>query len=315
METVSFDLYVLGLADSRVETRRALIRAVAVLGALEHREAEARLGASDAPLFQGLDRERAQELVDKLREAGAKVEVRPVVGRPPAAVAPGPVQRCPSCGLEQPAENDECAGCGLVFAKREREQVRAMRRTRLSEEAALKAGQVREEWVRRAKAHLARFPLAKGAVEPFARFLRDGDVPFLRLDSDEGPVLLTTLRLLGVRDGKQLSCPYELMADVDVGGGLVLRRGAVRLQLRFCGELPWDGKAVRQLSWRLVRESAEFASVVMDWVFARSFMCESCGTGELQYRLERSEVHGRCTRCAADHAVDLEEALLIPLSP
>ncbi len=315
MDTVSFDIFVLGLREGTTEGRRGLVRTVAGLGELEHREAERRLRETQRPVFEALSREAALKVVNGLELAGATVEIRPVVGRPPAVERLGATQTCPECGFEQPAERNDCASCGVVFAKREREQVRQMRRSRVAEEAAIKAAQVRAEWAKRAAAFLQRNPLPADAAAPFAQVLRPAETPFLRLDSEEGPLLLTTLRLLALREGAVLSCPYELMADIDMGGGLVVRKDQMRMVLRFHGELVVDGRPVRQAAWRMTRESAQYDSVLMDWVYARSFTCDACGEGELQYRLQNGKVHGRCTRCAADHMIDCEDALLIPLPP
>jgi hypothetical protein len=176
-----------------------------------------------------------------------------------------------------------------------------------------KQTEARTEWIQRAKTFLEGHPVDEGALGLFSRSVDNDEVPFLVLSSDEGPILLTSRRVLSQREGKTASIPYELISDVDLGGGFVQRRNRERFQLSFHSELPFPGGAAKSLVWFLEKDSAFYKDVVMDWVFARSFACGSCGATDLDYRLEGSKVHTRCMHCATDHEIRLDQAVALPI--
>jgi hypothetical protein len=200
-----------------------------------------------------------------------------------------------------------------VFAKWERESIQRMQRESRLEEALSRAMVVREEWNERAKALLERRPLDPAASVPFEEVLLRDEIPFLALVSDEGPILLTSRRLLSHRDDDFAVIPYELVSDVDFGGGLVPRKNRVRMLLTFHSPLASAAGPLKKLEWWLDKDSAFSREIVMDWAFARSFLCGSCGARELEHRLEGTTNHFRCMRCATDHEVDLKEAVAIPI--
>ena len=314
MQVVSFDIYFLGLKDPSSAGRTRFVHAMARLTGRDTEELKSLLGPSSEALFRALDRDRARLVVDALDEAGARVEIRPT-SSPPVRNEMGTVatRECPACGFLSPVEDVECSRCGLVFAKWERESVQRMQREARLEEALAKAMVVREEWNQRAKNALERHPLDPAAAAPFEEALLRDEIPFLSLVSDEGPLLLTSRRLLSLRDGGLLTVPYELIADVDFGGGLVPRKNRVRMVLTFRSPLASASGPVKKLEWWLDKDSAFNREVVMDWAFARNFLCGGCGARELEHRFEGQSHHFRCMRCATDHEVDLREAVAIPI--
>jgi len=250
-----------------------------------------------------------------LDDAGVLIEIRPNDSAPSGGeqqmVA---THSCPTCGFINPAEGQECQRCGLVFAKWERESVQRMQREQRLEEALTKALQVREEWTDRAKNYLENHPLPETATAPFSSALLQEEIPFLGLFSDEGDLLMTSRRLLYEREGGIGSIPYELISDVDVGGGLVQRKGRTRVQLTLSATLAQPGgEADKTIAWWMDKESIFNKDVIMDWAFARNFICGSCGAHELDFRNEDAEVRFRCMHCATDHEIDLVEAIAIPI--
>jgi hypothetical protein len=142
------------------------------------------------------------------------------------------------------------------------------------------------------------------------------EVPFLRLDSDEGPVLLTSRRMIAHKDGAFESIPFELISDVDFGrGGLVTTKKAKqRLQISFHSPFPVStGTTVKNFVWHLDKESSFYKDVVIDWGFARAFICGACGERDLEYRTEETAIHMRCMHCATDHEIELQECVAVPL--
>jgi len=311
---VSFDIYLLGLKDPSPAGRKRFVHAMTTISGRDAEEVQSLLGRTSEALFRALDRDQARTVVDALDQAGALVEIRPSTS-PPVGSEMGAVatRECPACGLVNPAESIDCSRCGLVFAKWERESVQRMQRESRLEEALSRAMVVREEWNQRAKSFLEKRPLDPGALAPFEGTLLRDEIPFLGLASDEGPILMTSRRLLSQRDGKVLVIPYELVLDVDVGGGLVSRKNRVRMVLNFHSPLTSAAGPLKKLDWRLDKESAFNREVVMDWCFARSFLCGSCGARELEHRLVGEVNHFRCMRCATDHEVDIKEAVAIPI--
>lgn len=314
MPVHSFSIHLLDLKDPGDASRIRFTNAMERLTGRPSEEFRALLGKRHATLFEALDRSNAERVLEALDAAGARTEIR-LSDTAPATTSAAPASTtvsCPSCGYVQPAGSVECQKCGLVFAKFEREQVQKMQADRRLEEALEKALQVREEWNQRAKHYLESHPLPEGATDEFAPRMFQDEIPFLRLTSAEGPLLLTSRRLLFTLDERRGTIPYEMVSDVDMGGGLVQKRGAVRFQLTFKGDLPMEGGAVKSLAWNLDKESSFYKDVVMDWCFARNFICGSCGARDLDYRLERDVSRARCMHCATDHEIDVTEAVAIP---
>jgi hypothetical protein len=116
-----------------------------------------------------------------------------------------------------------------------------------------------------------------------------------------------------MRETGVAAIPYEMVADIDIGGGLVQKKNRQRLTLTFHGPLPMPGGEGKSASCNLDKDSAFFKDVLMDWVFARNFMCGACGERDLDYRYEQGGSRARCMHCATDHEIDLREAVAIPV--
>jgi len=311
---IAFDILLLGLKDPSSSGRVRFLNAMERLSGRAADEHATSLSRTGEPLFRALDREQAQVVVRVLEEAGVRIEIRPTRERP---VTDPDLEihtvTCPRCGFIGNAGGEECPKCGLVFAKWEREKVQRMQTERRLEEALQKALQVRQEWVQRAKVFLETHPLPPDGLTPFSSILLKEEIPFLSLNADEGPMLLTSRRLLFVRDGTMGSIPYEMVADVDIGGGLVVRKDRLRVVLTFHGPMAIGEGHTKTLTFMLDKESSFFKDVLLDWCFARNFQCGSCGAGELDFRVERGKPRARCMRCATDHEIDLVESVAIPI--
>ena len=312
-DVISFDIYLLGLRDPSPAGRTRFASAFERLTGHSTEESLELLRRPSAPLFRRLSSDQARTTVNALDDAGVCIEVRPNTEMPPAEEGSLATQECPRCGFVQPTTDPECARCGLVFAKWEREQVQRMQREARLEEAVTKAIQVRREWDDRAKGYLESHPLDKDATVLFAQALGQEEIPFLLLRSDEGPLLLTSRRFLTQREEGTLSFPFELVADVDIGGKLVQKKDKVRLQLTFEVPIELGEKVSKSLAWQLDKESSFSANVIMDWAFARRFICGSCGAKDLDFRSEGKQIHARCMHCATDHEIDVVEALAVPV--
>jgi hypothetical protein len=174
---------------------------------------------------------------------------------------------------------------------------------------------VREEWRKRAQEYLEDHPLPDDSKVPFEDVLLQDETPFLRLNSDKGPMLLTSRRLLAKLDNHHYSLPFELITDINFGGGLVQKKGVTRLQLVLHCPLPTDNpEPEKALVCGLDKESTFYKDVIMDWAFARNFICGACGAPDIDFRLEKVIPHARCMHCATDHEIDLVEAVAIPLA-
>jgi len=313
-EMVSFDIMLLALTKPGEAARSRYANAMARLTGRPQREFRDPRSSFDEPLFSALDQGSAQMVARTLGEAGALIEVRrsTTVARATGQLAP--TDTCPSCGYVQPAGGTECGKCGLIFSKFEREQVQQMQQDRGLEEALSKAIKAREEWYQRANHYLGTHPLAPDATAGISEPVAVGELPFLRLNADEGPVLLTSRRIIATHRGQTLSIPYEMIEDVNFGGGLVAKKTKVRMQLVFRAPLVTSEGTAKSLTWQLDKESGFAKDVVMDWAFARNFMCGACGARDLEFRLEAEQNRFRCMHCATDHQIDLREALAIPAS-
>jgi hypothetical protein len=320
-EVYSYDIYVLGLKDPTASGRHRFAGTMERLTGRSSDEFEEGFPPSNIPMFQAMDAERAVETADALGDTGALIEVRPTDNPPqkqPKIAAA--TRECPACNQIQPATNDECLKCGVVFKKYEREQLVKMQKDHTLEQAMIKAMQVREEWLHRATQYLEQHKMAKDASAAFAAELVQDEVPFLRLNSEEGPLLLTSRRLLARRESTFESVPYEMIREVDYGGGKIkTSKSKFRLQIFFHTPFPLkSGELSKNMTWHLDKDSSFSKDVVIDWGYARNFICGACGERDLQYRTDElseggHKMHCRCMHCATDHEIDLEECMAVPL--
>ncbi len=315
-EVYSYDIYVLGLKDPTAGGRHRFASTMERLTGRSSDEFEEGFPPPNLPMFQAMDPERAAETAGILDDTGVLVEVRPT-DKPPQEQAEiaAATRECPSCNQIQPTVNEECSKCGIVFKKFEREQLLKIQKDHTLEQAMIKAMQVREEWLHRATQHLEQHKMAKDASAAFAAELIQDEVPFLRLNSDEGPILLTSRRLLTRKENIFESVPYELIREVDYGGGPIkTSKSKFRLQLVFHTPFPLkSGELAKNMTWHLDKDSSFSKDVVMDWGYARNFICGACGERELQYRTEETRMLCRCMHCATDHEIDLQECMAVPL--
>jgi hypothetical protein len=195
----------------------------------------------------------------------------------------------------------------------ERDEVRTMQNNRALEEALARAEQIRQEWDDRAKQFLQSHALPDKATDRFADVLTREEIPFLLLESVEGPILMTSRQVLARIDNDYAFLPYEIIKDVDYGGGLVVKKNHTRLVLHFHTAIPFKGKNAGSLTWQLTADSATHKETILDWAFARSYICGACGARDLDFRTEKGNTYGRCMHCATDHAIDLRHHRVTPL--
>ena len=315
VDMVSYDILFIGLKTPGDVGQARYANAMARLTGRSEDEFGGHSPSFDTTIFTALDHSTADVVARTLGEAGALIEIRTS-----AAVARDTrdqvvsTDTCPTCGFVQPAGGNECTKCGLVFSKFEREQVQTMQQDRELEKAVTTAMKVREEWDHRATAYLETHKFPDRHTEGFAGVIRPGEVPFLRLESDEGPLLMTSRRLIAKHKDDEHSIPYEMVEDVTFGGGLVTSKKKTRMLLNFHSPLPKGDGTAKSLTWLLNKESTFSKDVVMDWAFSRNFMCGVCGARDLDFRTDGITPCCRCMHCATDHKVDLEEAMAIPIS-
>jgi len=315
-EVYSYDIYVLGLKDPSAGNRHRFANTMERLTGRPSDEFEGIFPAPHLPMFQAMDPERAVATADALGDLGVLIEVRPTDNPPqeqPKMAAA--TRRCSACDQIQSATNEECDQCGVVFKKHEREQLLKMQKDHTLEQAMIKTMQVREEWLHRATQYLDQHKMTKDASAAFATELVQDEVPFLRLNSDEGPILLTSRRLLTRRDKTFEAIPYEMMSEVDYGGGkLTIKKSKFRLQISFHTPMPMkSGDLAKNITWHLDKDSSFSKDAVIDWGYARNYICGACGERDLEYRTDETTVHCRCMHCATDHEVDLVECVAVPL--
>jgi hypothetical protein len=303
----SFDIAFLGLIDPSPAGRSKFVVAMERLTGKSTADCQEALSRVGQTLFNSLPVEQARMIANALEEVGAVYEIRPMEGAPQSVDTglDGEMHACPSCGFVQHAGAEECSRCGVIFSKMDRDVVRGMQRDQALEEAQARAEQIRQEWDDRAKQHAAIHPVSEADCEPFSSVLSRQEIPFLRLNSLEGPLLLTSRQILANVDGEFVFLPFEFIKDVDYGGGLVPKKGYTRLVLRFHSQFRFKDKNVNSITWQLDAKSATNKEVIMDWAFARSYMCGSCGARELDFRNEKGKLRARCMRCATDHDIDL----------
>jgi len=316
METsYSFDIAFLGLKDSSSAGRSRMVLAMERLTGRSTADCQEYLSKVGLTVFDGLPADQTKLIAAALDEAGVVFEIRPKdeVARATGEVQVGDMAACPSCGFVQQAEKDECSRCGVIFSKMEKDEVRKMQKDQTLEEAQQRAEQIRQEWDDRAKHLLESRPLPDDATDAFRKALTQEEIPFLLLESVEGPLLMTSRQMLGLVEDTFAHIPYEIIKDVDFGGGLVVKKGHTRLLLHFHSPLPFKDKNVASLTWQLTADSATNKETIMDWAFARSFMCGACGARDLDFRNEKGQTHGRCMHCATDHSIDLQQHRITPM--
>jgi hypothetical protein len=314
-ESSSFDVLLLGFTDPGPGAHARYTNAMERLTGRAANEFSVPKNRSDDPIFRALDNGTAKVVSDALEEAGVLIEIRrtsEIASEVRDQVVA--TEACPTCNFVQPAGTVECSRCGVVFAKIEREQVQQMQQSQHLEEALTKALQTRDEWAQKAAHYLEGHPLQEGAISGFENSLLRDEVPFLRLTSDEGPILMTSRRMISNLTDGVFSIPYEMVGDVTMGGGLVQKKSRVRLQLGFHSQIQTPGGAVKQYAWQLDKESSFFKDVIMDWSYSRVFLCGSCGLRDLDYRVDGSKSRARCMHCATDHEIDLSEGIAIPIA-
>ncbi len=311
----SFDIAFLGLKDPSTAGRSRMVLAMERLTGRSTAECQEVLSKVGLTIFDALPADQAQLIITALDDAGAVCEVRPKeeAARTGDDAMGGGMTQCPSCGFVQQAGLEECSRCGVVFSKMEKDDLRKIRDDQTLEEAQQRAEQIRQEWDERAKQILESRPLSENAVQPFQNALTQEEIPFLLLEAAEGSILMTSRQMLGIIDGAVAFLPYEVIKDVDFGGGLAVKKNHTRLVLSFHMPIGFNGKNVKSLTWQLTADAATNKEAIMDWAFARSYLCGACGARDLDFRNEKGATHGRCMHCATDHAIDLKHHKITPM--
>lgn len=313
--THSFDIAFLGLRDASQIGRTRMVNAMERLTGRSTAECQEAVSKVGHTIFSSLPADQAELIFKALDDAGAICELRPKAEAAQAVSESerGAMSACPSCGHIQPAGTDECSRCGVVFSKMERDQVRDMQKDQALEEALARAEQIRQEWDDRAKQFLQSHALPDTATDRFASVLTQEEIPFLLLESVEGPLLMTSRQVLALFEDEFVFMPYEVIKDVDYGGGLVVKKGHTRLVFHFHTPIPVKGKTAGSLTCQLTNESFKNKETILDWAFARSYICGACGARELDFRTDKGKTYGRCMHCATDHAIDVTHNRVTPL--
>lgn len=313
MDTRKFDIFPLAFTIDSDEAK-ARFRALADRFSDGHQQM---WGALGQPLFRSIDGQTATEILAKLDEIGIRTEIRPAA--PPSAAAPmiptveNKTLPCPSCGFANPESQPDCGACGLVFAKFDRREVsRMMAETRLEEEIN-RARRIEQEWTDKASDYRAQHQLPAGVTAPFADDLLVEEVPFLRLETDLGPLLLTSKRMLARTKKELLSIPFEMISSVEFGGGFSILGGNIRMVLTFKAPLVIKRLRASTLTLQVQKNTSYDRETILHWAFSKNFICGRCGARELSFRLDKAESRARCMRCAADHSINLTHAVALPL--
>jgi len=311
----SFDIAFLGLKDPSTAGRSRMVVTMERLTGRSTADCQEYLSRVGLTIFDSLPPDQARLIIDALEEAGAVCEIRPKDGvAQTGSDAPGGgMLACPSCGFVQQAGMDECSRCGVIFSKMEKDDINKMQNDQALEEAQQRAEQIRQEWDERAKQFLESRPLPEIDYKAFNKVLTQEEIPFLLLETAEGPILMTSRQVLGLVEDVFVFLPYEIIKDVDYGGGLVGKKGHTRLVLHFHSPVPFNDKHVNSLTWQLTADAATNKEIIMDWAFARSFMCGACGARDLDFRHKKGRINARCMHCATDHSIDLRYHKIIPI--
>jgi hypothetical protein len=312
----SFDIAFLGLKDPSSVGRSRMVLAMERLTGRSTADCQEYLSKVGLTIFDRLPADQARLIINALDDAGAVCEIRPKEeeARTDADALSRVMVECPSCGSVQQAGMDECSSCGVIFSKMEKGEVQKMQSNQALEEAQHRAEQIRQEWDDRAKQILERRPLPEADFKAFNKVLTQEEIPFLLLETAEDPLLMTSRQILALIEGSFVYLPYEIIKDVDFGGGLVGKKGHTRIVLRFHSPIMLRTKNVNSLTWQLTPNAATNKEIIMDWAFARSFMCGSCGARDLDFRNEKGETRGRCMHCAMDHSIDLRHHRITPMT-
>jgi len=316
METpYSYDIAFLGLKDPSSAGRSRMVHAMERLTGRSTADCQGVLSKVGLTIFDSLPVDQAKLIANALDDVGAVYEIRPKddVARAVSEAPGGGMAECPSCGFVQQAGKDECPRCGVIFSKMEKDEIRKMQKDRTLEEAQQRAEQIRREWDDRAKQYIESRPVSEESTKIFAKYLTLEEIPFLFLESAEGPILMTSRQFLALVDGETLHLPYEMINDVDFGGGLVVKKGHTRIVLHFQSPIPFKEKNISSLTLQLTADSATNKEVILDWAFARSYMCGSCSARDLDYRNEKTQTRARCMHCATDHVIDLVTHRISPV--
>ena len=312
----SFDIAFLGLKDPSPAGRSRMVLAMERLTGRSTADCQDYLSKVGLTIFDSLPADQARLIINALDDAGAVCEIRPKeeAARTSDDITGGVMAQCPSCGFVQQTGIDECSRCGVIFSKMEKGEIRKMQDDKALEEAQQRAEQIRQEWDDRAKQIVELKPLPETDIEAFSKTMTQEEIPFLLLETAEGPLLMTSRQILGLIEGSFTYLPYEIIKDVDFGGGLVVKKGHTRLVLHFHSPIAFNDKNVKSLTWQLTADAATNKETIMDWAFARSFLCGACGARELDFRNEKGQIHGRCMHCATDHSIDLRHHTITPMT-
>jgi hypothetical protein len=312
----SFDIAFLGLKDPSQKGRARLTLTMERLTGKPAADCEDIFSKVGQPIFNSLPDDQAKLIVTALEEAGAYFEISPKldVAQSVSEGLEGGMMSCPSCGFVQKAGGDECGRCGVIFSKMEKEELSQMQKDKNLLEAQQRAEQIRQEWDERAKQHLENRPLSEDAIQAFAKVLTQEEIPFLLLGCSEGSVLMTSRQFLARLEGEFSHIPYEIIRDIDFGGGLAVKKDHTRLVLNFHSPIPIKGKDSSSLTVQLDKESATNKEAIIDWAYARSHICGSCGARDLDYRKDKDGIHARCMHCATDHIVDIRHHSITAIS-
>jgi hypothetical protein len=311
----SFDIAFHGLRDPSPTGRARLTHTMERLTGRPAADCEDIFTEVGRPIFESLPVDQAKLIVEALDEAGVYFEVSP---KYEAAVSvdeglEGGMMSCPSCGFVQKSGADECGRCGVVFSKMEREEISKMQMDKDLLEAQQRAEQIRQEWDERAKHLLENRPLHEEATQLFGKVLTQEEIPFLLLGCAEGNVLMTSRQFLVRLESDFAFIPYEIIRDIDFGGGLAIKKDYTRLVLNFHSPLPIKNKNASSLTLQLDKEAATNKETIIDWAYARSHICGSCGARDLDYRQDKDGIHARCMHCATDHKIDLRHHTITAL--
>lgn len=316
METPhSFDIAFIGLKDPSAAGRSRMINAMERLTGRSTADCQEYVSRIGVTIFENLPADQAGLILKALDDAGAICEVRPKdeAAQADGGDAGGGMFQCPSCGFVQPSGLDECPRCGVIFSKMEKDEIRQMQKDSALEEAQDRAEQVRQEWDERANQILENKPVSDRATAAFELALTQEEIPFLYLEAAEGAALMTSRQVLLKLDGEFVYLPYEIIKDVDYGGGLVVKKNHTRLVFNYHAPVPFRGKSVNSTTLYLTAEAATNKEIIMDWAFARSYFCGSCAARDFDFRQEKEGLHARCMHCATDHVIDLKNHDIKPL--
>jgi hypothetical protein len=313
---VTYDIVFLGLKDPSPSGRTQLIHMVEQMTGRAPEDCRAILSRVGESIFNTVPAEQARLIVTAFDEAGVLFELAPKTSIDADGVVDedlAGIIACRSCGCVQQSSAQECVRCGVVFSKLDRLEVQDMQDNKALQEARARAEQIRREWDDRALQFLESNPLNEKTISPFEKALSQEEIPFLLLNAAEGQVLMTSRQMIGHLNGHFIYTPYEFIKDVDVGGGLVAKKGYTRLSVNLCAQIVVVDKSSDSITWQLDAESAAYKEVIMDWAYARSYMCGSCGAREFDFRNEGGRIHGRCMHCATDHVIDPRRHTISPI--